>query len=335
MRFALTPASNTDNTQTNNYLHRNQPVFSKNITMAGYAKDWDTLCQKFVSWLSFEKNLSAKTVESYTHDVGLLRDYMARESAGLLPSEVQPSHIEGFMSEIYDREFKASSQTRILSGLTSFFTFLMIADIIKASPVEFIDAPKAVRKLPEVLSVEEIDAIISSIDLSHPQGHRNKAMLETLYSCGLRVSELVSLRLSDLFFDDGFIRVTGKGNKQRLVPLSDAAHRNIGLWLEQRRLMTPDQKSADIVFLNRNGRKLTRAMVFTIIKCATETAGIIKDVSPHTFRHSFATHLLEGGASIRQIQELLGHESILTTEIYTHLDRSHLRESIEKHHPLG
>lgn len=302
--------------------------------MTGYASDWDTLSQKFASWLRFEKNLAANTVEGYTRDLGMFREYMSRQG-DLLPAEAETPHIEGFMSEVYEKGLEAASQARILSGLKSFFLFLQISGIRETSPVEFVDAPKTGRKLPDVLSVEEIDAIIASIDLSSPQGHRNKAMLETLYSCGLRVSELISLKLGDLFFDDGFVRVTGKGNKQRLVPLNDTVRRNIELWLGQRRLMTPDPKSADIVFLNRNGRKLTRVMVFTIIKRAAEAAGIGKDVSPHTFRHSFATHLLEGGASIRQIQDLLGHESILTTEIYTHLDRTHLRESIEKHHPLG
>lgn len=303
--------------------------------MSGYSTDWDTLSEKFHLWLRFEKNLSANTIESYLHDLTMLREYVEHEGKGLLPIEVEEHHIEGLMSEVYEKRMEATSQARILSGLKSFFKFLQIAGIRETSPVEFIDTPRTGRKLPDTLSVGEIDAVIGSIDLSHPQGHRNKAMLETLYSCGLRVSELISLRLSDLFFDDGFIRVIGKGNKQRLVPLSDTARHNITLWLEQRRTMTPDPKSADIVFLNRNGRKLSRVMVFTIIKRAAEQAGIGKDVSPHTFRHSFATHLLEGGASIRQVQELLGHESILTTEIYTHLDRTHLRESVKKHHPLG
>lgn len=302
--------------------------------MAGYAADWDTLSEKYISWLRFEKNLSDNTVESYGHDIALLREYMQREG-DLLPAEVEASHIEGFMSEIYDRGLESASQARILSGLKSFFTFLEIEGLRESTPMEFIDAPRTGRKLPDVLSVGEIDAIIGSIDLSRPQGHRNKAMLETLYSCGLRVSELISLKIGDLFFDDGFIRVTGKGDKQRLVPVSDTARGNIELWLQQRRLMTPDPKSADIVFLNRSGRKLTRVMVFKIVKSATLAAGIAKEVSPHTLRHSFATHLLEGGASIRQVQELLGHQSILTTEIYTHLDRSRLRQSIEKHHPLG
>lgn len=301
--------------------------------MAGYGKDWATLYENYRTYLRFERNLSRNTIESYMRDVGQLREFI-EINYDILPSEVEQSHIEAFMAEVYDHGMKASSQARMLSGIKSFYTFLQIAEVTDHSPTEFVDSPRTGRTLPDVLSVAEIDAILSTIDLSSEQGHRNRAMLETLYSCGLRVSELISLRLGDLFFDDGIIRVTGKGNKQRLVPLSGEARKNIELWLEQRRLMKVDPSSAEIVFLNRNGRKLTRVMVFTIIKRATADAGITKQVSPHTFRHSFATHLLEGGASIRQVQEMLGHESILTTEIYTHLDRTHLRESVEKHHPL-
>lgn len=301
--------------------------------MAGYGTDWETLSTNYKSWLRFERNLSKNTIEAYMRDVGQLRGFVEREY-GIVASQVDSAHIEAYMSEVYDRGMEASSQARLLSGIKSFYTFLQIAEVTQSSPTEFIDNPRIGRKLPDVLIVAEIDAIIATIDLGSEQGHRNKAMLETLYSCGLRVSELISLRLGDLFFDDGFIRVTGKGNKQRLVPVSGEAQRNIELWLEQRRLMKPDAKSGDILFLNRNGRKLTRVMIFTIVKRAAQAAGIGKQVSPHTFRHSFATHLLEGGASIRQVQEMLGHESIITTEIYTHLDRTHLRRSVEKHHPL-
>lgn len=295
---------------------------------------WETLAREYISYLRFEKNLAANTVESYSRDLEQFREFVCA-NYGVSPVQAGTEHIEGFMMSVFDRGMEAASQARMLSGVKSFFVFLQIAGHIESLPTEFVDTPKTGRKLPDVLSVVEIDTILDTIDLGAPQGHRNKAMLETLYSCGLRVSELVSLRLGDLFFEDGFIRVTGKGNKQRLVPVSGAARRNIELYLEQRRLMKVDPKSADIVFLNRNGRKLSRVMIFTIIRNAAETAGIAKKISPHTFRHSFATHLLEGGASIRQVQEMLGHESILTTEIYTHLDRSHLRRSMEKHHPLG
>ncbi len=302
--------------------------------MESYRTDWESLTQNYTDFLRFEKNLSANTVESYLRDLAQLRSYVEHETPGRLPAEVTSEQIEGFMATVYDRGAECSSQARVLSGVKSFFNFLMICGLIDTSPTEFVETPKLGRKLPDVLSVEEIDAIIGSIDLSLPQGHRNKAMLETLYSCGLRVSELISLRMGDLFFDDGFIRVTGKGNKQRLVPISDTARDNILLWLGQRRTMKIDAKHQEYVFLNRNGRRLTRVMVFTIIQRAAENAGIHKQVSPHTFRHSFATHLLEGGASIRQVQEMLGHESILTTEIYTHLDRTHLRQSLQQHHPL-
>lgn len=302
--------------------------------MTGYGKDWATLTENYRTYLLFERKLSKNTVAAYVRDVGQFRVFIEREY-DILPAEVDNTHVEAYMSDVYDRGMEASSQARQLSGLKSFFTFLQIAEVTDASPTEFVDAPKTGRKLPDVLSVDEIDAIIATVDLSSEYGHRNKAMLETLYSCGLRVSELTSLRLGDLFFDDGFIRVTGKGSKQRLVPVSDEARKNIELWLEQRRMMGVDPKSADIVFLNRRGGRLSRVSVFNIIKEAAGAAGISKQVSPHTFRHSFATHLLEGGASIRQVQEMLGHESILTTEIYTHLDRTHLRRSVEKHHPLG
>lgn len=302
--------------------------------MSAYDKEWDTLTRGYLAYLRFEKNLAANTVEAYGRDLRGFREFLERDG-GIAPTEVGQEHIEQYLSTIYDAGAEVSSQARVLSGIRSFFTYLQVAGITENAPAELVDSPKGVRKLPDTLSVEEIDAIIGAIDLSHPQGHRNKAMLETLYSCGLRVSELVSLRLGDVFFDDGFVRVTGKGDKQRLVPLSEAAAHNIKLWLEQRRLMTPDAKSGDIVFLNRNGRKLTRVMVFTIVRRAAEAAGITKDVSPHTFRHSFATHLLEGGASIRQVQEMLGHESILTTEIYTHLDRKRLTETLDTYHPLG
>lgn len=301
--------------------------------MNNYPAGWDPLIREYKSYLRFEKNLAANTVESYMRDVEQFREF-TESSYGIHPCEMEASHIEGFMMSVYDRGMESASQARILSGVKSFFYFMQIAGYLEALPTEFVEAPKTGRKLPDVLSVAEIDSMLATIDLSAPQGHRNKAMLETLYSCGLRVSELVSLRLGDLFFDDGFVRVVGKGNKQRLVPVSDTARHNIKLYLEQRRTMKVDSKSGDIVFLNRNGRKLSRVMVFNIIKGAAEAAGIGKSISPHTFRHSFATHLLEGGASIRQVQDMLGHESILTTEIYTHLDRSHLRRSMEKHHPL-
>lgn len=302
--------------------------------MRTVAEQWDELCESYRRYIKLEKNLSANTIESYMRDVSKFREFMT-EQYDLCPTKTEPTHIEQFMATVYDDGAKKSSQARVLSSIKSFFNYLVITDRMESLPTEFVDAPKSGRLLPDVLSTEEIDLIISTIDLSNPQGHRNKAILETLYSCGLRVSELVSLRISDLFFEDGFIRVIGKGDKQRLVPISSPAQKYIELYLEQRRQISTDGRSADIVFLNRNGHKLTRVMVFTILKRTAELAGITKHVSPHTFRHSFATHLLQGGASIRQVQELLGHESISTTEIYTHLDTRELRKALEIHHPLG
>lgn len=244
------------------------------------------------------------------------------------PKRVERQMIERYMEWLYERGREKSSQARNLSGIKSFYNFLLLSDIIESSPAEHILSPKSGRHLPDTLSTEEIDRIISSIDHTTTKGLRDRAILEVLYSCGLRVSELCELRLSDLFFGEGYIRVTGKGDKQRLVPISGIARDRIQLYLEVRQT---NSRSEDAVFLNNRGSKLTRVMIFTLLKQAAIRAGIDKKISPHTFRHSFATHLLEGGADIRQVQELLGHENILTTEIYTHLDTSHLRETMEKH----
>ena len=235
------------------------------------------------------------------------------------------------MAWLYDHGREKSSQARNLSGIRSFFNFLLLDEQIDASPAEFVEAPKCGRQLPDVLTTGEIDRIIAAVDTSTAKGLRDSAMLEVLYSCGLRVSELTSLRLSDLFFGEGYIRVTGKGDKQRLVPVSAAARDKIQLYLEERRKA---RTNGEVLFLNNRGKGLTRVMVFTILREAARRAGITKHISPHTFRHSFATHLIEGGAGIRQVQEMLGHESILTTEIYTHLNREHLRRTVEEHLPL-
>ncbi len=297
-------------------------------------ENWENLLHEYETYLAFEKNLSPNSVEAYMRDACELGDFMSHSFA-LGPLQVEASHLETFMSELYDRGMSKNSQARKLSGIKSFFHFLAVTDRIEELPTEFIDSPKPSRHLPDILTVEEINRIIGTIDLSQPQGHRNRAMLETLYSCGLRVSELVTLHISDLFFDDGYIRVTGKGSKQRLVPISDSARRAIELYLSQRTSMKVARGSEDTLFLNRRGKGLTRVMIFTILKQCAEEAGITKRISPHTLRHSFATHLLTGGADIRQVQEMLGHESVTTTEIYTHLDTTHLRESLESHHPLG
>lgn len=296
---------------------------------------WEKEFEDYIYYLRLEKRLSDNTVEAYLRDLRQMVAYMENEFSITSPENVLEQHVSSFLAYLYDRGAKKTTQARILSGMRSFFNYLLLNDRIESLPTEFIDSPKPGRKLPDVLSVGEIGAILDAIDLSTPFGHRNRAIIETLYSCGLRVSELVSLRLADLFFDDGFLRVIGKGDKQRLVPVSAEAVRLITLYIEQRRTLPVDAKHADILFLNNKGRKLSRIMVFYIIRDAVAKAGITKNVSPHTFRHSFATHLLEGGADIRQVQELLGHESILTTEIYTHLDNENLRQNVERHHPLS
>ena len=298
------------------------------------ANDWNTYLNKYRIYIKLERRLSDNTVEAYMHDAGSFARF-ATERYGASPLTVESRMIEDFMTELFECDTEKSTQGRMLSGIRSFFNFLVRTDVLESSPAEFIDHPKAGQYLPDTLTVEEIDAIINAIDLSAPQGHRNRTMIETLYSCGLRVSELISLHISDLFLDEGFIRVCGKGNKQRLVPINDNCRRQIVFYLREARETPADERASDTVFLNRRGKPLSRIMVFNIIKDAAAMAGIDKDVSPHTFRHSFATHLLQGGANIRQVQELLGHESITTTEIYTHLDTGHLHQTINEYHPLG
>lgn len=296
---------------------------------------WEKEFKEYTYYIKLEKKLSDNTVEAYLRDLRQFIAYMKSEFSLTGPGKVRPEHVENFLASVFDRGAEKTTQARMLSGVKSFFNFLLLDDRIESLPTEFIEAPKTGRKLPDVLSVEEIGALLDAIDLSHRFGHRNKAMIETLYSCGLRVGELITLRISDLFFQDGFIRVVGKGDKQRLVPVSRSAVSLINIYLGQRRTLPVDARHADTLFLNNKGTGLTRVMVFHIIRKAAAAAGITKKISPHTFRHSFATHLLEGGASIRQVQEMLGHESILTTEIYTHLDRTHLKEALDLHHPLS
>ena len=300
--------------------------------MAENSKRWAEISKRYRTHIKLEKRLAAHTVESYMRDLHQLAHYILR-MWDVSPAKVEPHMIERYMAWLYDRGMEPASQARSLSGIRSFFNFLLLEERIESSPAEFIEAPKPGRRLPDTLTTEEIDRIIRSIDPSTPKGRRDRAMLEVLYSCGLRVSELTALRTGDLFFGEGFLRVTGKGDKQRLVPVSDLARDRIQLYLEDRRTMPTVAAASEILFLNNRGNRLTRVMVFTIIRQAALRAGIDKHIGPHTFRHSFATHLLEGGASIRQIQELLGHESILTTEIYTHLDSSRLRETVE-HLPI-
>ncbi len=295
--------------------------------MAENTKKWADAGRSYRTYIKLEKRLAANTVDAYMRDLRDFAHYVLRQW-DVEPRKVEPEMIERYVGWLYERGREKSSQARALCGIRSFFNYLLLNDRLEKSPVEFIGSPKFGRQLPDVLSTAEIDRIIAAVDTTTVKGLRDAAMLETLYSCGLRVSELISLRMSDLFFGEGYIRVIGKGDKQRLVPVSTAARDRIQLYLERRR---PLRANEETVFLNNRGRKLTRVMVFTVVKQAADRAGIDKQVSPHTFRHSFATHLLEGGASIRQVQEMLGHESILTTEIYTHLDNEHLRRTVEEH----
>lgn len=286
---------------------------------------------KYKRYLLLEKGLSSNTIDAYMADLQKLLDFA--ESRNLSLSEISFQHLEEFLAGLYDTGIKARSVARILSGVKSFFQFLMLDGYIEEDPSQLLESPKVGLKLPVVLSLEEIDAILSQIDLSTAEGTRNYAIIETLYSCGLRVSELTNLRFSDLFFDEGFIRVQGKGSKQRLVPISETAILKINNYLLHRSRQTVKRGYEDVLFLSSRGSAISRVTVFYYIRQYAEAAGIKKEISPHVFRHSFATHLLERGANIRVIQEMLGHEKITTTEIYTHIDRNFLRQEIIEHHP--
>ncbi|WP_418407853.1 site-specific tyrosine recombinase XerD [Alistipes sp.] len=298
--------------------------------MAENTKKWEDTGRRYRTYIKLEKRLSENTVESYMRDLRQFAHFILRQW-DVPPRKVEEAMIERYMAWLYEHGREKTSQARCLCGIRSFFNFLLVSDQIETSPAEFVDTPKFGRQLPDILTTGEIDRIIAAVEMRTVKGLRDSAMLEVLYSCGLRVSELTSLRLSDLFFGEGYIRVIGKGDKQRLVPISNAARDKIQRYLEERRSA---RSGEEVVFLNNRGGQLTRVMVFTILKRAVQRAGIDKRISPHTFRHSFATHLLEGGASIRQVQEMLGHESILTTEIYTHLDSDHLRRTLEEHLPI-
>lgn len=293
---------------------------------------WENRINDYVTFLRTEKSLSEKSVEAYFLDVKKLSEFNELYY-NLAPEQFTQKHIEHFLSYIFELGLSERSQARILSGIKSFYHYLLIEDVVVDNPTDLIEAPKPSRKLPDVMSVDEIDCLLNAIDVSKPEGHRNRAIIETLYSCGLRVSELVGLKLSNLYFDEGFVRVIGKGNKERIVPIGKRAVSQINIYLQQRNQLKLQKKYEDILFLNRRGGQLTREMVFIIIKNLATNVGLTKSISPHTFRHSFATHLLEGGADLRAVQEMLGHESIITTEIYTHLDSKYLRETLILHHP--
>lgn len=296
--------------------------------------NWAGAIREFKGYLQLEKSLSGHSVEAYLRDISKLEQFLEGNYPGTTPERVERQHLEGFLVFLHEIGMNAASQARIISGIRAFYKFLLIEDLIEHDPAQLIDLPKLKRALPDTLSYEEVMSIIGAIDLSKPEGQRNKAMLETLYSCGLRVSELVGLKISDMFLDDGFIRVRGKGDKERLVPIGDSAMRYIHIYRNTvRSQLTPQRGFEDTLFLNNRGRIMTRVYVFMMIKQLAQQAGIRKNISPHTFRHSFATHLIEGGADLRAVQEMLGHASITTTEIYTHLDREFLRSTLVAYHP--
>lgn len=309
-------------------------VFFYRFTLKIVLNMWEQLLRDFEVYISLERSLADNTGEAYLRDIAKLRQFLQLSGADLPPQNIEPEHITSFFVWLNEFGIAERSQARILSGLKTFFKFLINESIIEHNPVELFETPRIPRYLPDVLSIEEIDKILAAIDLSIAEGQRNKAMIETLYSCGLRVSELVSVRLSNIHPAEGYIRIVGKGDKERFVPVSDKALKEINLYIESYRIfLNIPREFQDFLFLNRFGKTLTRVMVFTFIKKYVGLAGIQKNVSPHTFRHSFATHLIDGGADLRAVQQMLGHESITTTEIYTHLDRDYLRNTLALYHP--
>lgn len=294
---------------------------------------WQEALNDYQLYLKIERGLSQNSIDSYSRDITKLISYLKKNSISTSPIKINNDVIQQFIYQV-SKSINARTQARLISGLRSFFNYLIFENYRNTNPMDLLESPKIGRKLPDTISIVEIDNIISSIDLSKPQGERNRTILETLYSCGLRVSELINLKISDLFFEEGFIRVIGKGNKQRLIPINFKTQKYITFYIDDIRRHINIQKGfEDTLFLNRRGKQLTRVMIFTIVKNATIKAGIKKQISPHTFRHSFATHLLENGADLRSIQQMLGHESITTTEIYVHVDRSHLKNVMEQFHP--
>ena len=288
----------------------------------------------FESFLKLERSLSSNSIEAYLRDVDKLVQFFEFSRIDLSPQEIQSKHLSDFLAWLFDMGIGARSQARIISGIKAFYHYLLMEDIVKVDPTALIDTPKIGSKLPEVLSIEEIDKLIAAIDLSTNEGERNRAIIETLYSCGLRVSELTNLRLSNILEDEGFIRVIGKGRKERLVPYGKTVIKYIGYYKDQRRNHQKIKKgNEDILFLNNRGSQLTRVMIFTIVKNLASKIDLKRKISPHTFRHSFATHLVDGGADLRAVQEMLGHESITTTEIYTHLDSQYLKDEVTQFHP--
>ncbi len=296
--------------------------------------NWEEGKKGYENYLKLEKSLSVNSVSAYINDINKLIDFLEKSGKKISPLKVKLEHLKSFIAWLNEKEVSPRTQARTISGIKSFYKYLLIEGIISSDPTALLESPKIGRKLPDILSMEEIDSLIESIDLSKAEGQRNKAMLETLYSCGLRVSELVNLKITNLFFEQGFIKVEGKAGKERLVPVSGRAIDEINKYLTgYRKMLNISRESENVLFLNRRGKKLSRVMIFTIIKNLAEKVGLKKKISPHTFRHSFATHLINGGADLRAVQEMLGHESILTTEIYTHLDKDYLKSTIHQYHP--
>lgn len=296
---------------------------------------WEAYLKGFKAYLQLERSMSDNTVEAYLHDVAMLRDHVHSAFPGLGVEGVELEHLQSLMANINKMELSAGTQARVLSGVKSFYRYLLLEEAVKNDPTQLLDAPKLKRALPHVLSLADIDKLLAAIDHSKPEGTRNHAILETMYSCGLRVSEVISLRLTNLYLDAGFIKVIGKGNKERLVPIGDMAVKHITLYREHVRnhLAVIKPGNEDILFLSHRGAGLSRVIVFLILKELGQKTGLTQNIHPHILRHSFATHLVEGGADLRAVQEMLGHKSITTTEIYTHLDRSYLRETLEKYSP--
>lgn len=296
--------------------------------------NWQNIIQDFKFYLKLERSMSDNTVDAYISDIEKFSAFQEIQGYNVLPQNVNEKQLHEFLEFLAEIGLNEKSQSRIISGLKSFFKYLILEDIITNDPTKMIESPKTGRKLPVVLSVEEIISMLNAIDVSTPLGHRNRAIIEVLYGCGLRVSELAGLKISNIYFSGDYLRIIGKGDKQRLVPLGKAAKKEIDNYMKSfRNHITPKKGQTDYLFLNRRGSKLSRVMIFNIVKDACAKAGITKIISPHTFRHSFATHLIEGGADLRAVQEMLGHESITTTEIYTHIDREYLREAIIQFHP--
>lgn len=309
------------------------PIFDKE-KLADILKQWDQVVKEFEHYLKLERSLSGNSIEAYVHDILKLKQFLELSGTNALYDEVTIAHLQNFLEYLNGLGMTAHSQARIISGLKAFYKFLLYEDSIENDPTVLLESPKLGRKLPETLSVEEIDRLMAAIDHSKPEGMRNRAILEVLYSSGLRVSELVELRRNHIYFDIGFLRIMGKGNKERLVPIGKSALNYLKIYIDESRCHVAVQSGFENhVFLNRRGKKLTRVMIFTIIKNLTRQAGLQKNISPHTFRHSFATHLIEGGADLRAVQDMLGHESITTTEIYTHLDRDYLKQVVKEFHP--